>query len=106
MDIFYYLPIALIVSCMIGLLVVDIEKSIIYTLVCVVVGNAMAAGMLFSPYIIFAESAGSVNIAGTTIFSSIGKLFLVSIAVYFVGVVLGCFLGEKTIHQTILNKND
>jgi hypothetical protein len=84
---------------MIGLLIVEIEKSIIYTIVCVVVGNVMAAGMLFSPYIIFAESVGSINIAGTTIFSSIGKLFLVSVAVYFVGVVLGCFLGEKTTKQ-------
>lgn len=99
MDIFYYLPIALLISCMIGLLIVEIEKSIIYTIVCVVVGNAMAAGMLFAPYIIFAGSVGSVNIAGTTIFSSIGKLFLVSVAVYFVGVVLGCFLGEKTTKQ-------
>jgi len=97
-DIFYYLPIAFIISAMIGLLIVEIERSIIYTIVCVVVGNVMAAGILFSPYIVFAESAGSINIASLLIFGSIGKLFLVSVAVYFVGVALGCFLGEKTTH--------
>jgi len=45
---------------------------------------------------IFAESVGSINIAGHLIFSSIGKLFPVSVTVYFAGVVLGCLLGEKT----------
>lgn len=45
---------------------------------------------------IFAESVESINIAGHLIFSSIGKLFPVSVAVYFASVVLGCFLGEKT----------
>lgn len=102
MDIFYYLPIAFIISCMIGLLIVEIERSVIYTVVCVVVGNAMAAGMLFAPYLIFAAGVGSVNIASLLIFSSIGKLFLVSVAVYFVGVILGCFLGEKTIQPNNL----
>lgn len=95
-DIFYYLPIAFIISCMIGLLIVEIERTVIYTILCMVIGNAMAAAILLSPSVIFKASVGEVNIASFLVLSSIGKLFLVSAVVYFLGAIFGCFLGEKT----------
>jgi len=100
MDIFIYLPIAFAISCMIGLLVVEIERSIIYTIACVIMGHAMAAAILLSPHTIFQASVGEFNIAGTVVLGSIGKLFLVSAAAYFLGVIFGCFLGEKTTSLT------
>ena len=98
-DIFYYLPIAFVISCMIGLLIVDVERSVIYTLICTVMGNAIAAAILLSPYMIFAEDVGSTNVASYLVLSSIAKLFLISVTVYFLGAALGCFLGEKISEQ-------
>jgi len=48
---------------------------------------------------IFAEDVGSTNVASYLVLSSIAKLFLISVTVYFLGAALGCFLGEKISEQ-------
>ena len=95
-ELFHYLPIAFFISCIIGLVIVEIERSVIYTIVCTVIGNLMAATILLLPHRIFRAGVGEFNIAIFLVLSSIGKLFLVSAAAYFLGVMLGCYLGQKT----------
>jgi len=85
---------------MIGLLIVKIERSVIYTVICVMIGKAMVVAILLSPYIILGANVGARNVASYVTLNAIAKLLLVGAVVYFLGVIIGCFLGEKTIEAT------
>lgn len=80
---------------MIGALVVDITRSIIYTYTCMVIGHTIAIAIFLFPYIVFAESVQRTNAAIMVVLNILVKVFLVSAIVYFFGAILGCFLGEK-----------
>lgn len=85
---------------MIGLLIVNIERSVIYTVICVIIGKAMVVAILLSPYIILGANVGAQNVASYVTLNAIAKLLLVGTVVYFLGVIIGCFLGEKTTEAT------
>ena len=99
LNIFYYLPMVFVISCMIGAIVVDVRRSIIYTYTCMVIGHMIATVMFLLPYIIFAESVGRVNVAIIVVLNTLVKVFLISAILYFLGAMLGCFLGEKSFKQ-------
>lgn len=100
LDIFYYLPMVFIISCMIGALVVDITKSIIYTYTCMIIGYMITIATFLLPYVIFAESVERINLAIIAVLNTIVKVFFISAIVYFLGAIVGCFLGEKSLEQT------
>lgn len=80
---------------MIGALVVDITRSIIYAYACMAIGHIIAIAIFLFPYLIFEESVQRTNVAVMAVLNSLVKVFLVSAIVYFFGAILGCFLGEK-----------
>jgi len=96
-HIFTYLPVAFIISLLIGLTIVELKRSIVYAIASMALGSAIAATILLAPYSIFAASVSRVNIAGVLILSTIAKIFLLSAFVPIVGSALGSFLGEKTL---------
>ena len=99
LDLLYYLPMVFIISCMIGAVVVDITRSIIYTYTCMVIGHTIAIAIFLFPYIVFAASVQRTNAAIMVVLNILVKVFLVSAIVYFFGAILGCFLGEKLLEQ-------
>jgi hypothetical protein len=99
LDLLYYLPLVFIISCMIGALVVDIAKSIIYTYACMTIGHIIAIAIFLFPYLIFEESVQRTNVAVMAVLNSLVKVFLVSAIVYFFGAILGCFVGEKLLER-------
>lgn len=99
-HIFTYLPVAFIISLLIGLTIVDIKRSIVYAVASMVLGSVIAATILLAPYSIFAASVSRVNIAGVLILSTIAKIFLLSAFVPIVGSAVGSFLGEGTLPKS------
>ena len=98
-ELLYYIPIAFAISFMIGFLIVDVKKSVIYTYASMVLGNGVAIAAFLTPYVIYKESTLATNFAATIVLSVIAKLFMVTAIVYFLGAMLGCFLGEKSIKK-------
>jgi len=99
LDLLYYLPLVFIISCMIGVLVVDITRSIIYAYACMAIGHIIAIAIFLSPYLIFEESVQRTNVAVMAVLNSLVKVFLVSAIIYFFGAILGCFVGEKLLER-------
>ncbi len=99
-HIFTYLPVAFLISLLIGLTIVELKRSIVYAIASTVLGSAIASTILLAPYSIFAASVGRVNIAGVLILSTIAKIFLLSAFVPFVGAAFGSFLGERTLEES------
>lgn len=93
----YYSLIVFILSVMIGIIVSNTSKSIIYAYTSMIGGLLIASTIFFAPYIMFAESVERFNIAAIVFFSFLAKVFLVSVILYFLGAILGCFLSERVL---------
>jgi len=84
---------------MIGVLVVDITRSIIYAYASMAIGHIIAIAIFLFPYLIFEESVQRTNVAVMAVLNSLVKVFLVSAIIYFFGAILGCFVGEKLLER-------
>ena len=94
---FYYVLLIFALSVMIGVVMVDINKAVIYTYASMGIGIAMATAMFMAPYILLEEPVSRVNIAIMVFFGAIGRVILFGLIVYFLGALLGCFLAEKSL---------
>jgi len=99
-NIFYYSLMVFILSVMIGTLASNIRKSIIYAYTSMIGGLLIASTIFFAPYIMFVESVERFNITAIVFFSFLAKVLLVSVILYFLGAILGCFLGERVLGET------
>jgi hypothetical protein len=93
-ELFQYLLTIFILSVIVGTVVSNLYKSIIISFVTMVGGLLIASIIFMAPYIIFAESTTRVNYAMIVFFSFLAKVFLISVALYFMGTTLGCFLSQ------------
>lgn len=100
-ELHYYLLAVFIISLLIGALALNIQKSIIIAYSSMFGGLLIASAIYFAPYAIFAESNVRINLSATVLFSFLAKIFLVSAVLYFLGAILGCFLGEHVISQDL-----
>lgn len=89
-----YCFIIFVTSCLLGALVIDIRKSIPYVYISMVLGLSIAIVLILAPHPMFTSMTG-FDLAAIAVFTVAGKLALVSLIVYFLGAVFGCFLGEK-----------
>jgi len=93
----YYIIIIFSLSVSIGAIMVDIRDAIVYTYVSMGVGIALATTIFMAPYIILQEPVFRVNMALMVFFGSTGKVVLIGLIVFFLGALLGCFIGEKSL---------
>ncbi|MCW3977722.1 MAG: hypothetical protein NWE77_07300 [Candidatus Bathyarchaeota archaeon] len=94
-DLVNYILSMLGVSILIGVLLIDFEKTIIHSISGLVIGNALPAAIFLAPYNMFGESLGAVNAATLVVLSLIGKHLLISIAPFLVGTIFGCLIGQR-----------
>ena len=95
LELHYYLLMVFILSVMIGILALDISKSIIIAYASMIGGLLIASTIFLQPYVIFAADVVRFNFAATVLFSFLAKIFLISAVLYFLGAVLGCVLGRR-----------
>ena len=93
----YYLTMIFALSVVIGAVMVDIRDAIVYTYASMGIGIVMATTAFMAPYIILQEPVLRVNIALMVFFSAVGRVILMGLIVYFLGALLGSFLGEKSL---------
>jgi len=95
LELMYFILLIFGLSLIIGTLVVDIEKTFMYSISGLVMGIAFAVAIVLAPYDIFGESADALSAATIVVLSLIGKNLLISISPYLVGTILGCVIGER-----------
>lgn len=93
----FYMLTVFVLSVLIGALALTIQKSILIAYASMFGGLIIASAIYFAPYVIFAESTVRINLSATVLFSFMAKVFLVSAVLYFLGAIVGCFLGEHLI---------
>jgi len=94
---FHYLLVIFAISVMIGAVMVDIDKAIIYTYASMGIGIAIAAAVYLAPYILLEEPVYRMNAALMVFFGTLGKVLIFGLIIYFLGALLGCFLAEKSL---------
>jgi hypothetical protein len=99
LDVFFYLVIAFLISCIVGAIAVDIRKSIILTYVSMILGSAMAAVIFLAPHALFSTNQVEFDLAAISLFTVLGKIILIGLVVYFLGALFGAYIGEKSLER-------
>jgi hypothetical protein len=89
-----YSLIVFVFSFVLGAVLTDIKKSIIYVYISMVVGLVIAVVAVLTPHLLF-TSRTEMEFAAIAVFTVLGKVILVSIIIYFLGALFGVALGEK-----------
>lgn len=89
----YSVVISLAVSLIIGILVVDLTRSVVYTYISIILGSAVAILIISGPVII--EDPEMIDVAIAVAINPMVGLLLTNFAMCTIGVFTGCFLGEK-----------
>lgn len=94
---FYYVIIIFAISVVIGAVMVEIKDAIVYTYASMSIGIVIATLLFMAPYVLLQEPVSRMNAAMMVFFGAIGKVLLMGLIFYFLGALLGCFLGEKSL---------
>lgn len=89
-----YSLIIFVFSFVLGAVLTDMKKSIVYVYISMVIGLVIAVVAILAPHLLF-TSATEMEFAAITVFTVLGKVILVSIIIYFLGALFGVALGEK-----------
>ena len=99
LDIILYIVVGFIVSCLLGAMAVDIKKSIVFTYVSMAISSVAATAIFLAPHALFSRSAAEFDFAAIAVFTVMGKIILIGLIAYFLGALLGSFIGEKSIER-------
>ncbi|HKZ93453.1 MAG TPA: hypothetical protein VJ249_02575 [Candidatus Bathyarchaeia archaeon] len=92
-ELYVHLLVMLVVSLLFGSLIVDIKRTLFYTIGSIIMGIGLATILIAMPAIL-AESAGGIDASVSVALSAISKLFVVSVPFLMIGVFAGCFVGD------------
>jgi hypothetical protein len=95
-HILYSLPLIFTISFIVGALIADIRVSIIYAIICMTAGVAVAAAVISAPPIVYSGSYAEINTIFALAMNSIAKIFTVNITTFFAGAIIGHLLSEVT----------
>jgi hypothetical protein len=90
----FYSLIIFVFSFVLGAVLTDIKKSIVYVYTSMVIGLVIAVAAILAPHVLY-TSMTEMEFAAIAVFTVLGKVILVSIIIYFLGALLGVALGEK-----------
>jgi hypothetical protein len=100
LNIFLYLVVAFIISCLLGAVAVDIKKSIILAYVSMILGSVAATAIFLAPHALFSRNPIEFDYAAISLFTVLAKIILLGLIVYFLGALVGAYLGEKALQRT------
>jgi hypothetical protein len=96
LDILLYIVLAFFISCLLGAMAVDIRKSFIFTYVSMIMGTVAATAIFLIPHALIQESTVEFNFAVISLLTVIGKMVLIGLVIYFLGALIGSYLGERS----------
>jgi len=99
-NLYFFVLIVLIFGFLFGLVMMDIERTIIYNGISLLLGAIIGSVLIISPTIIFGESLTTVNLAILTTTQAVSVHLLFSLALGFLGAIVGSVLGENLFLET------
>jgi len=101
LDPFLHLvPLIFAIACLVGFMVIDLKRSLIYTYVALFVGVVIATSLLSAPMMMNTASAEEISASAQIILGAMSRVLIVGVIVCVLGMFLGCFLGDWAQEQT------
>lgn len=94
LELALHIGIVLVASLLFGTLIADIKKTIVYTVVSVIMGIAIAMIAIIMPALILAEGPGIIDLYLSVGLSELSRLFIIGISFVVLGTLVGAFLAE------------
>lgn len=95
LHLYYFILIVFIFGLLFGLVMVNIEGTIIYSGVSLLLGAVIGCVLIVSPALVFAENIVVFNLAVLTTIHAVLLHLLFSLVVGFFGAIMGFFLREQ-----------
>jgi len=93
-ELYVYILSLFFVSLLFGAIIVDITKSIYYTLGSAAISILLAAAMIAAPSAISGGGATAVDVSLTVALASVLRLFIIGVSFIVFGMLIGCFVGD------------
>jgi len=94
-DLYAFIFIVFIFGFVFGLVMANIERTIIFTGVSLILGAIIGSALIISPTMVYSESSTEVNLAILTTIHAVSVHLLFSSIAGFFGAILGVILGER-----------
>jgi presenilin-like A22 family membrane protease len=101
-ELYVHLVALFIVSFLFGALIVNIQRTLIYTIVSIVIGMALAAFFVSLPSVMLGEAYEAVDLSLTVALAVLSRLFVVGAMFQLIGPLFGCFLGDLLFQEESL----
>lgn len=90
----YSIPLFLIVSFTISALIADLRDSLVYGIICLISGIAIATAIISGPPIVYSGSFAETQTIFALTMNSIVKILILNLPPFVAGVLIGLLLGE------------
>lgn len=93
-ELLIYILILFIVSLLFGALIIDMKKTLFYTIGSIVIGIALATAIISAPSVMSPGDIILLDFSITVALATVSRLFVVGITFMIVGAILGSFVGD------------
>jgi hypothetical protein len=94
MELVIHVVAAFCISLLFGVLIVDLKRSLFYTLVAVPLGISLAVAIISMPVMTTTTDIALIDVSITAALILISRLFVVALTFIIMGAIAGCFIGD------------
>lgn len=94
LNLYLYVFLIIIVSCIISALTVSMEGAVKHTFISLLLGVSVALGVLIAPSIVYERDITEINAVFVSSASIIAKFLLIGLVFCIIGIVIGWYLIE------------
>lgn len=94
LDLLIYMPLIFIMSCLMGIILVNMGKSLIYACVSLFLSTAIVTAIMTMPPVIIGEGASVIDEAVMSTLNAVSRILIFNLVVCIFGALLGSMIGE------------
>jgi len=93
-DLIIHILMMFVVSLLFGALMVDIQKTVLYTAGSIAIGISIATALIVAPPAMLTQNIELLSFDIALALHFVARLFIVGITFIIIGVIVGCFVGD------------
>lgn len=99
-ELIIHILIIFVFSLLYGALIIDLEKTIFYTMGSIVIGASLAIVAIVAPSLTLTGNIELLNFEITVALHFVGRFLIIGITFIIVGAIIGCFVGDAMSEQS------
>lgn len=101
-ELYIHLAALFLAGFLFGMLVVNLQRALIYTIVAIVIGMALAVVFVSLPSFMLGEAYEAIDLSFTVALATVSRLFVVGVVFQLIAPFFGCFLGDVLFQEGTL----